>query len=271
MLSCTTISQSGHIAPALKMDVMFKEAQARIKINQLLEAAGWRFFDTAARKANIRLEHNVKLTQPEVDALGNDFETTSQGYIDFLLLDGKGFPLVVLEAKAESKNPLIGKEQARRYAKEFNCRFVILSNGNLHYLWDLAQGNPHIITKLPEPESIKGYAQFQPDPARLITENVPDDYIARTQMPAYDNEAGWKNAEERQAFVKKNKLRFMRTYQQRAAQAIQAAVKDGKTRFLFETATGTGKTLKSAAVIKLFLRTRISVMPYTPVSTITAY
>ena len=47
----------------------------------------------------------------------------------------------------------------------------------------------------------------------------------------------------------------MRAYQQRAAQAIQAAVKDGKTRFLFEMATGTGKTLTSAAVIKLFLRT----------------
>ncbi len=234
---------------------MSKEAQARIKINQLLEAAGWRFFDTAAGKANIRLEHNVKLTQPEVDALGNDFETTSQGYIDFLLLDDKGFPLVVLEAKAESKNPLIGKEQARRYAKEFNCRFVILSNGNLHYLWDLSHGNPHIITKFPAPDSIKGYAHFQPDPARLITEDVPDDYIARTQMPAYDTVAGWKSADEQPEFIKKNKLRFMRTYQQRAAQAIQAAVKDGKTRFLFEMATGTGKTLTSAAVIKLFLRT----------------
>ena len=79
---------------------MSKEAQARIKINQLLEAAGWRFFDTAAGNANIGLEHNVKLTQLQVDALGNDFETTSQGYIDFLLLDDRGFPLVVLEAKA---------------------------------------------------------------------------------------------------------------------------------------------------------------------------
>jgi type I restriction enzyme R subunit len=234
---------------------MSKEAQARIKINQLLEAAGWRFFDTAAGKANIALEQNVKLTQAQVDALGNDFETTSQGFTDFLLLDDKSFPLVVLEAKAESKNPLIGKEQARRYAKEFNCRFVILSNGNLHYLWDLSQGNPHIITKFPEPDSIKGYAHFQPDPARLITEDVPKDYIARTQMPAYETVAGWKSADEQPEFIKKNKLRFMRTYQQRAAQAIQAAVKDGKTRFLFEMATGTGKTLTSAAVIKLFLRT----------------
>ena len=213
---------------------MFKEAQARIKINKLLEASGWRFFDSAKGKANIALEPNVKLSRGHVDAMGelsNDFETTSKGFVDCLLLDEKAFPLVVLEAKAGDKNPLIGKEQARKYAKSLNCRFVILSNGNLHCLWDLAQGNPHIITKFPEPDAIKGYAHFQPDPARLVTEDAPLDYIARTQMPAYDSEAGWKNVEERPAFIKKNRLRFMRSYQQHAAQAIQTAVKEGKTRF----------------------------------------
>ena len=47
----------------------------------------------------------------------------------------------------------------------------------------------------------------------------------------------------------------MRPYQVKALQSIQRAVKDGAIRFLFEMATGTGKTLTSAAVIKLFLRT----------------
>ncbi len=32
--------------------------------------------------------------------MGNDFDTTSNGFVDFLLLDESGFPLVVLEAKA---------------------------------------------------------------------------------------------------------------------------------------------------------------------------
>lgn len=234
---------------------MPKEAHARIKINKLLEAAGWRFFDSPEGQANIALEPNVKLTQAQVDALGNDFETTSHGFIDFLLMDDKHFPLVVLEAKAEGKNPLIGKEQARKYAKSQNCRFVILSNGDLHYLWDLQHGNPHVITRFPQPGAIKGYARFQPDPARLVAEDVPLDYITRTQMPAYDQEAGWKNQAEQAEFIKKHQLRFLRRYQQRAAQAIQAAVKEGKTRFLLEMATGTGKTLTAAAIIKLFLRT----------------
>ena len=232
-----------------------KEAQARIKINKLLEAAGWRFFDDVHGRSNVVLEPNVKLTQPQVDALGNDFQTAGNGFVDFLLLDENGFPLVVLEAKAEGKNPLIGKEQARKYAKSQNCRFVILSNGNLHYLWDLQQGNPQVITSFPASAAIKGYQKFQPDPQRLVSEDVTLDYIARTQMPQYDAEAGWKDESQRPAFVEKHRLRFMRAYQQRAAQSIQREVKAGATRFLFEMATGTGKTLTSAAVIKLFLRT----------------
>jgi len=234
---------------------MPKEAQARIKINHLLEAAGWRFFDSPQGKANIALEPHVKLCQAQVDALGNNFDATRQGFIDFLLLDEQSFPLVVLEAKAEDKNPLIGKEQARKYAKSQACRFVILSNGNLHYFWDLNHGNPHVITAFPAPDAIKGYAKFQPNPARLSTEDVPLDYITRTQMPAYDAEVGWQSKTERDAFTQKNRLRFLRSYQQRAAHAVQTAVKAGQTRFLFEMATGTGKTLTAAAVIKLFLRT----------------
>lgn len=232
-----------------------KEAKARIKINKLLEESGWRFFDEKGGKANVVLEPNVKLTKQMIDDLGDNFETTSNGFIDFLLLDEKGFPLVVLEAKAEDKNPLIGKEQARKYAKSQNCRFVILSNGNLHYFWDLEQGNPHIITRFPTPDSIKGYHHFQPNPDRLIKEMVAKDYIVLTQLPGYADEAGWKNSEERSAFIEKNRLRFLRDYQKRAVQSVQDAVAEGKSRFLFEMATGTGKTLTAAAVIKLFLRT----------------
>lgn len=232
-----------------------KEAQARVKINKLLESAGWRFFDETKGKANVALEPNVKLSQAQINDLGENFEATKNGFVDFLLLDEKSFPLVVLEAKSEDKNPLVGKEQARKYAKSLDCRFVILSNGNLHYFWDLQQGNPHIITAFPTPDSLKSYRKFEPDQRRLITEAVGRDYIVQTQLPGYEKEAGWLNADERPAFIAKNKLRFLRDYQKKALNAIQDAVAEGSTRFLFEMATGTGKTLTSAAVIKLFLRT----------------
>lgn len=232
-----------------------KEAAARIKINRLLEEAGWRFFDDESGPANIVLEPNTKITETQIDALGQDFETVKNGYIDFLLLDRDGRPLIVLEAKSEGKNPLSAKEQARRYAREQNARFVILSNGNIHYLWDLQQGNPSVITKFPSPDAIKDHHAFQPDPHRLAAEPVETDFIALTQMPNYASEAGWKSEAERPTFVDKSKLRFLRGYQRRAVQSVQRAVKGGAVRFLFEMATGTGKTLTSAAIIKLFLKT----------------
>jgi type I restriction enzyme R subunit len=231
-----------------------KEATARIKINKLLEGAGWRFFTDAKGPANISLESNVKVTENTLDALGNDFEKVQKGYIDFLLLNEKGFPFIVLEAKAEDKIPLIGKEQARRYARSQNCRFVILSNGNLHYFWDLERGDPYVITTFPTPKSVIGYQKVIPNSRRLSEEIVNDDYIALTQRPTYQAEAAWRNESERAGFIEANKLRFLRPYQKRAIHALQAAVKDGKDRFLFEMATGTGKTLIAAAIIKLFLR-----------------
>lgn len=233
-----------------------KEATARIKINRFLEAAGWRFFDDASGPANIRLEPAVPVKATQLNALGDNFEQTKKGFVDFLLLDARGFPLLVLEAKAEDKNPLVGKEQARKYARSQNCRFVILSNGNLHYFWDLERGNPYLITAFPTPASVEGYRQtVAPDPKRLAAEPVADDYIVLTQRPGYEAEAAWKNEDERPGFIRENKLRFLRPYQLKALRRLQAAVGEGKDRFLFEMATGTGKTLTAAAVIKLFLRT----------------
>ncbi len=231
-----------------------KEAAARIKINKLLEVAGWRFFAENGSPANVCLEPSVKIKSADLDALGEDFEQTKRGFIDFLLLDPRGFPLVVLEAKAESKEPLIGKEQARKYARSQNCRFVILSNGNLHYFWDLERGNPYLITSFPTPSSVVGYQKVTPDPQRLVQDEVAEDYIVLTQRPNYASEAAWKNEAERPGYIQANKLRFLRPYQLKAIHALQRAIKAGKDRFLFEMATGTGKTLTAVAVIKLFLR-----------------
>src|SRR3972149_6267467 len=174
-----------------------KEATARIKINKLLEEAGWRFFPEGSTPANIRLEPSVTIKASDLDALGNNFEKTSKGFIDFLLLDAKGFPFIVLEAKSEDKSPLVGKEQARKYAKSQNCRFVIVSNGTLHYFWDLERGNPYLITSFPTPDSVIGYQQVKPNPQRLIEDQVGADYIVLVQPPNYQPEAAWRNEAER--------------------------------------------------------------------------
>jgi type I restriction enzyme R subunit len=233
---------------------MQKEAKARIKINNLLQTSGWRFFDDEKGSANIALENNVKLTKSAVDELGNDFDKTKDGFVDFLLLDEKGFPYLVLEAKSEDKDPLNGKEQARRYAQSLNVRFIILSNGNIHYFWDLERGNPQIITVFPTQESLKHFEAFKPNPAKLADEKLTADYIALTQNPTYQKDPRWAN-EGKPELVKEYDLKFLRPYQLKAIEALQSWASSGKDRYLFEMATGTGKTLTCAAVIKLFLKT----------------
>lgn len=88
-----------------------KEAAARITINKPLEAAGWRFFADDKGPANIQLEPSVTIQQADLDKLGQNFEKAKKGFIDFLLRNEQDFPFIVLEAKSEDKNPLVGKEQ----------------------------------------------------------------------------------------------------------------------------------------------------------------
>jgi type I restriction enzyme R subunit len=232
-----------------------KEAKARIKINKLLEEAGWRLVDDAIGKANVVLENNAKITTRILNEMGEDFEKTSNGFIDYLLLDDRGYPFLVLEAKAEQKNPLVGKEQARKYARAQNCRFVILSNGNIHYLWDIEKSNPTPISRFPSPDSLHVYTEHIHHPEKLMQETVDRDYIVLTQKPNYAEYPDYQNETSRENFINSQKICFLRDYQVRAVQSIQESVKNGNERFLFEMATGTGKTLVSAAVIKLFLRT----------------
>ena len=67
---------------------MTKESQARLKINKLLEDSGWVLVSTDEKIKNVDTEPKVKIE-----------DNGSNGFIDYLLLDKKGFPLVVVEAK----------------------------------------------------------------------------------------------------------------------------------------------------------------------------
>ena len=226
-----------------------KEASARIKINKLLEEAGWCFENNGKNKANIQLEPGLKYSE-----LGDDFEHEVHGFIDFLLLDKDGRALVVVEAKKESVDPLSAKEQARNYARNVNARFVILSNGNIHYLWDTKHGNPETISRFPTQDSITQYETYIPNPLELANTKVDENYIIESQMPGYANDPDFQDESKVVAFLRNNNLKQMRPYQVGAIKSLQSAALDNKNRFLFEMATGTGKTLISAAVIKLFLK-----------------
>ena len=234
---------------------MKKEAEARLKINNLLKESGWRFFDEGNKPANVAVELNVNMTTTQINEYGENFEKTKNGFIDFLLLDENGKPYIVLEAKSEDKNPLVGKEQARKYAKSIYVKYVILSNGNIHYFWDIEKGNPQIVAGFPSYESLRDSKTFSADPYALYKEEVKADYIAVTQIPRYADDPRYQDETQRSEYIDDTGIRFLRKYQINAIEDLQKAAKKGNKRFLFEMATGTGKTLTSAAIIKLFLRT----------------
>lgn len=187
------------------------------------------------------------------------------GFADYILFDSKDFPLAVIEAKKPSINPLSAKKQSKDYALEQGVRFIIMTNGDLHYFWDILDGDPELMTEWPSPEKLEARNQTSSnqknaadpmDGRRLLAvEAVESDYIVQTQLPQYKENASWKNQEARSRFIEENKLRFLRAYQIEALRAVQEKAGQGGTRFLLEMATGTGKTLTSAALIKLFLRT----------------
>jgi len=210
---------------------MTNEATVRLKINEMLEKAGWRL---VGGDVNVKVEQN---------------------HADYILLDSKNFPLCVLEAKRENVNPLSAKEQARMYAEKQNARFAILSNGEISYLWDIQTANPQIITAMPSQKSLEQLANFKKAQKAFESENIIPEYVALTQNQNLLKEPDYINPRTKDEFCKNNGYRILRPYQIDAIKAIQKSASEGNVRFLIEMATGLGKTLTAAAIIKMFLKT----------------
>lgn len=235
-----------------------KEALARIKINKLLEDAGWRFFDNEKGKANIQLEPNVKITKTDLDGLIKD--GSKNGFVDYLLLDEQSFPFVVVEAKKEEIHPLEAKEQARKYANSLRCKYVILTNGSEHYFWNLEKGNPELITTFPTYESLIESKALNSSTEKVINMNIDKYFVAMSQEPSLETTSAYKSKNDETLFnyCMEQNLRVLRYYQLNAIKSVQSAIKNGKNRFLLEMATGTGKTLTAAGIIKMFIRGEIA-------------
>ena len=232
---------------------MPSEAQARITINKMLGDAGWCFLpDGDGQRENVILEHRLsgRTFSPNAD-LGKDFERAPEGFVDYVLLNTDGRAVAVVEAKRESIDPLTAKEQARAYAENLKASHIFLSNGLIHWYWNLRQGNPVKISRFLPLQELGKASEWQPDPARFASIKIDENYIAVSQ----DSDWLSYSASDRETIQVNKKIRLLRDYQLDAIRALQNAAASGKDRFLFEMATGTGKTLLSAAIAKLYLRT----------------
>src|SRR3984893_18128259 len=193
------------------------EAFSRILIDRALEFSGWDLLDPEQVQFELH---------------------TSNGRADYLLKDRLGRVLCVLEAKREDRDPYDAKEQARGYAENLKAPLIILANGREHWFWNFEradQRDAYRIERLPSREDLERVRLKNLQPPRpLESEIVTPDYLRHL----------------------KDDL-TLRRYQIEAMGEI-ARLFDGagRRKFLLEMATGTGKTLLCAALIRRFLATR---------------
>jgi len=193
------------------------EAFSRVLIDKALEYSGWDLLDP-------------KQVQFELHLLN--------GRADYLLKDSLARVLAVLEAKREDLDPYDAKEQARGYAENLNAPFVILSNGREHWFWNFQRAHrqdAYRIERLPSRDDLERLRLKNLQPPRpLLSEIITPDWLRKLKHDL-----------------------ILRRYQIQAMDQI-ARLFDTKRlrRFLLEMATGTGKTLLCAALIRRFLLTR---------------
>ncbi len=193
------------------------EAFSRILIDEELRFSGWDLL-------------NPQQVQFELN--------TASGRADYLLKDSLGRVLCVLEAKREDLDPYDAKEQARGYAENLKAPFVLLSNGREHWFWNYEradQRDAYRIERLPSLKDLERIRLKNLQPPRpLQTEVVRPEYLRSLRADL-----------------------ILRGYQIRALDEIAKGYDNARRRkFLLEMATGTGKTLLCAALIRRFLVTR---------------
>jgi type I restriction enzyme R subunit len=140
------------------------------------------------------------------------------GRADYVLLDQRGRPLAVIEAKRSAIQPYTAKQQVLPYAKQLQAPFIFLTNGEIIYFWDYTNDDARIVNSF--------YSRR--DLERLVHMRQERKPLAIIAIPEY--------------YLRQGEQRAVRPYQQEAMKALDHAVELGKRRFLIELPTGTGKT-----------------------------
>lgn len=153
-------------------------------------------------------------------------EAAADGRADYLLKDSQGRPLAVIEAKRFSKEPNLAQDQAKAYAESISSPFIFLANGEIIYFWDYKHDHSRLVDTFYSREDLQRRFQLQKITKPLDSIELPNKFI-------YLNE-------ELSA----------RPYQVEAIKSVDKAITDGKRRMLIEMATGTGKTLTIAMIMR---------------------
>lgn len=203
------------------MNAQSKETDARILIDDWLRAAGWNPADKSQVLTEVKVAAGNFVAEPGAQpALLNtsDGDTVHIGRADYVLLDQRGRPLAIIEAKKQAIQPYTAKQQALPYAKQIGAPFIFLTNGELIYFWDYQNDDARIINSFFSRRDLERLVHMRIERKPLATVPIPDTYL------------------------RQGETRSLRPYQKEAMQALDRTVELGKRRFLIELPTGCGKT-----------------------------
>ncbi len=210
------------------MNANNKETDARILIDDQLRAAGWNPADKSQVLTEVRIGRGI----PQLG--DGSFQATVLstaladviGYADYVLLDQRGRPLAIIEAKKQAIQPYTAKQQALPYAKQIGAPFIFLTNGELIYFWDYTNDDARIVSSFFSRRDLERLVHMRTESKPLATVPIPDTYM------------------------RQGETRSLRPYQKEAMQALDRTVELGKRRFLIELPTGCGKTDLIALYLK---------------------
>ena len=211
------------------MNAQNKETDARILIDDQLRAAGWNPADKSQVLTEVKVVGGHFVAEPGAQPTifsTSDGHTIPTGRADYVLLDQRGRPLAIIEAKKQAIQPYTAKQQALPYAKQIGAPFIFLTNGELIYFWDYQNDDARIVNSFFSRRDLERLVHMRAERKPLATVPIPDTYL------------------------RQGETRSLRPYQKEAMQALDRTVELGKRRFLIELPTGCGKTDLIALYLK---------------------
>jgi type I restriction enzyme R subunit len=211
------------------LNAQSKETDARILIDDQLRAAGWNPADKSQVLTEVKVSNGQIVAEPgaQPNVLHTaDGDAVPTGRADYVLLDQRGRPLAIIEAKKQAIQPYTAKQQALPYAKQIGAPFIFLTNGELIYFWDYQNDDARIVNSFFSRRDLERLVHMRAERKPLATVPIPDTYL------------------------RQGETRSLRPYQKEAMQALDRTVELGKRRFLIELPTGCGKTDLIALYLK---------------------
>jgi type I restriction enzyme R subunit len=204
---------------------MKSEAETRKElIDEKLQNAGWDVNNLAqvSQEFDIPVPLPVGVSEPRTPYEGHQFS-------DYVLLGRDAKPLAVVEAKKTSKDPAIGREQAKQYCYNIKKQygsflpFCFYTNGLEIYYWDLENYPPRKVVGFPTRDDLERFHYIREHKKRLADE------LINTEIAGRD-------------------------YQIRAIRAVMEGIEKKQRNFLLVMATGTGKTRTCIALVDALMR-----------------